>query len=1184
MKHQSQKVQSVRRLGYRSTRVAKALLLGAFTLFSQSRVSTPISSRNALTLHELNQIESNWPDVRRLFSPNQRLKLQHGYTGKLEVQDVVSGITIASVPDVRIMWIDDGSLLVQDLEAETLKIFDIYSGATRQALPGVRVQKCYAEVLASKVVLLIFDERVEVYGRPDASKPLVSFRPFVGSMRMTAMALSPNEGLALFASDSGGLKVYTTKDWQRQKSITGDFVQERLAIDDSGRYIAAVPDVSRDFSKPQPLRLLDTASHSEYVTQKHIVAGYLRLEFVTSHAGEALLRVGDDEFSVPDLQFRRRLGTRKDRGFFSGRNDRAFWMVDMGLKQIVFPLSQPPNNALWLNPERKTMEIKPVPNGWFRGARYSGSNNSYRSAVRSGGERIDLRVFNSSYAHVQSIDSGLELAVVRSGVEKITDQILISRDRLAVTNGQRIEIWSWKLGKLERAFDFDGVQILGSSVDGEYLFWVSKGALYKRQLSEEGAQPTKMCEVGFIPHELTPNLAGAVVTAIRDDYWKQCSDKAPRDGTFATSAFVHSFEGEHFSFEGAGEWLRVVDLREKDAKGNSAVTLNIRAEPSGAWFAYTPDGFWDSSDLKRPQPVAWKLAYKNRQGQADYEIIEFRQFRGRYRNGLIRDILTSNKEFRAIVLNLRDSAPDFGPRPKIELAIAKNLGGADIARVTASDQGGGVGMIQLLVNGAVQAKKKASECRPIRPGVQVCDFDLASVSSGRILAGANVVAAFATEKTDQILTTPVTAQWHSARVRLGNTMSAVAETQLGRRKIFALFVGTGQYNNRDLNLPLPERDAEAMSKVVGEAAKKMLETTEQVRVRLLTTSSAAPLSRPSKTNISNAIREARGWLQGEDLFMLYLSGHGLSAQVKDGAVPRSIYYYPTMEASSFEKSTKAFAEVSISSDELADWLKDLPQKQVLIIDTCQAGSAADQALGKWRDAAGDQRQALEDLQNGTGLFAIMASSSDRLAYESSVFGHGLLTYSLLLSLKTRDLGLGGRVDVMKWFEAARAEVPTLAARIQSSQIPEIAGRGRAFPIGIVSTAIKDRIDLKSSGLFLSRPRVLNLSESEWAQVVRQSLREAISTKANGKKSLFEYFDTELTSKDALQCNIELHRGDRGFSATVQLGNATFETPRRRIVESFPTRESLAQEVAKVIVALTEEFRTAFLKGRETSTP
>src|SRR5205823_7095414 len=128
---------------------------------------------------------------------------------------------------------------------------------------------------------------------------------------------------------------------------------------------------------------------------------------------------------------------------------------------------------------------------------------------------------------------------------------------------------------------------------------------------------------------------------------------------------------------------------------------------------------------------------------------------------------------------------------------------------------------------------------------------------------------------------------------------------------------------------------------------------------------------------------------------------------------------------------------AVTSTELTEWIKQIPAlKQVMILDTCAAGAAA-KKLTEQRNVTGDQIRAIERLRDRTGFHVLMGCAADKVSYEATQYAQGLLTYSLLESMKGAALRDDEFVDISKLFQYAADRVPQLAQHIGGIQKPMI---------------------------------------------------------------------------------------------------------------------------------------------------
>ncbi|MCB0552402.1 MAG: hypothetical protein KDD02_02535, partial [Phaeodactylibacter sp.] len=68
-------------------------------------------------------------------------------------------------------------------------------------------------------------------------------------------------------------------------------------------------------------------------------------------------------------------------------------------------------------------------------------------------------------------------------------------------------------------------------------------------------------------------------------------------------------------------------------------------------------------------------------------------------------------------------------------------------------------------------------------------------------------------------------------------------------------------------------------------------------------------------------------------------------------------------------------------------------------------------------------RALDRMKDRTGMFVLAGSAADKVSYEASQYGQGLLTYSILQGMSGFKLREDKYVDVALLFEYARDEVP-----------------------------------------------------------------------------------------------------------------------------------------------------------------
>lgn len=271
--------------------------------------------------------------------------------------------------------------------------------------------------------------------------------------------------------------------------------------------------------------------------------------------------------------------------------------------------------------------------------------------------------------------------------------------------------------------------------------------------------------------------------------------------------------------------------------------------------------------------------------------------------------------------------------------------------------------------------------------------------------------------------------------------------------MYAVFIGTSKYKFQQLSLTFPDQDASRMHEAIGQVGRKLFK--DNVETHLLNTDETQSAELPTKENIKALISNIASKAKATDTLLLYLSGHGITREDK--------FYYLTQNIPNAQIADPAIREkFAISTDDLVDWFKEVPAlRQVLIIDACDSGTVVDNFQTQGKSLNPDQIKALDRLKDRTGMFILTGSAGDKESFESSRFGQGILTYSLLLGMSGAALKEGEDfdfVDVMKLFQFSADEVPKLARQIDREQQPQIIGKA-GFDIGIVD----DEVDIPLPG-------------------------------------------------------------------------------------------------------------------------
>ena len=280
-----------------------------------------------------------------------------------------------------------------------------------------------------------------------------------------------------------------------------------------------------------------------------------------------------------------------------------------------------------------------------------------------------------------------------------------------------------------------------------------------------------------------------------------------------------------------------------------------------------------------------------------------------------------------------------------------------------------------------------------------------------------------------------------------------------KSRLFAVVIGSADYASDEMDLKYAAKDASDFHDALKMSATNLLGA-ENVTIRLLSTDNVNNSLKPTKTNIRRAFTDFSKNAQATDYLVVYMAGHGVNYTKGDN----TDFYYLTSSAKSDDiRDDGSRSKVAISSTEMTELFKSVAAlKQVLIVDACHSGSIDLEARAK-KTMSSDEVRALEKMKDRTGLFILAGSAADAVSYETSMYGQGLLTYSLLFGMKGAALRDNEFVDIIDLFQFAANKVPELAADIGGIQKPEIRVPAdvESFDIGLLRNEHKDKIKIKS---------------------------------------------------------------------------------------------------------------------------
>jgi len=293
-----------------------------------------------------------------------------------------------------------------------------------------------------------------------------------------------------------------------------------------------------------------------------------------------------------------------------------------------------------------------------------------------------------------------------------------------------------------------------------------------------------------------------------------------------------------------------------------------------------------------------------------------------------------------------------------------------------------------------------------------------------------------------------------------------------------LVVGINRYRDKALRLQYAVQDGQAITEIIRWTGAPLF---RDVRVIQLFDDQV------TIKGLEQAFRQVKETIVPQDVFMLYLAGHGVTLDGRYYFLPQDFRYY----------NEEAVRKNAINQDHLQSWLADIPaRKSLVLIDTCESGSFS-QSMVAMRGMA--EKTAIAKLTRATGRATIVASTDVQPAAEGYQ-GHRVFTYVLLQGMRHADAQYGNRDGYTGLFELAayvNDQVPAITMNaFNFEQIPQVHMVGMDFPIGVVRVREK-------------------ITSQNWRSDLVQVLliRES---KTTGIASYFEAFESEVSAKDGLK--------------------------------------------------------------------
>lgn len=446
---------------------------------------------------------------------------------------------------------------------------------------------------------------------------------------------------------------------------------------------------------------------------------------------------------------------------------------------------------------------------------------------------------------------------------------------------------------------------------------------------------------------------------------------------------------------------------------------------SNDWVVTTPSGLFDATD------GAKAMMYYIVDYQEEKIVVSLDQLEERYwQPGLLGAVLGIT-QYPVRDVGIFNNLPLF---PSIEKSTHIE---SDQLIIKLRERNGGLGKLSLKING----RRVAEDLNPLPQRKKELNLDLKQYARYLRTDTLNILELEAYESKDYLKSEPYILDYQASVKGRGEGAAAdnsLTNNCLSPRHLYLIIVGTSSYPYGVDSLPSADEDAVEMARVLRVSGQQLYD--DRVHLKLLSTKAGET---PSKANIKAAFRAYQDSASVCDVLVVFFAGHG-SNWGKDG--DKSNFYYLTKDITFGRLNDDGIRQAyAISDQELTEWMTKIPaQNQLLILDACNSGQAAINMGGiVSRDLNPDKVVAFNLMSGNTGSYVISGSSESGASFESAVFGHGLLTYSLLEGINGTALE-GSKIDVLPLLLKSYKRVGELAESLGQVQTPIIAKpRGNA---------------------------------------------------------------------------------------------------------------------------------------------
>ncbi len=384
-------------------------------------------------------------------------------------------------------------------------------------------------------------------------------------------------------------------------------------------------------------------------------------------------------------------------------------------------------------------------------------------------------------------------------------------------------------------------------------------------------------------------------------------------------------------------------------------------------------------------------------------------------------------------------------------------------------------------------------------------------------------------------------------------------------KLYAVMIGINDYKDDQLDLNYPVKDATDLARAVETSAKQLLGEDNVYTYNIHSNAFADDgYTTPEKEGIRKALEDIGSKAQPEDVIMIFFAGHGIMQGEEE-----KTFTFLTAEASKYNP-------IGISTKELQNWLsyegphQMLANKTILIFDACHSGQVTEELLALARDDEETERiRQVEDLKDKSGMFILAASAPNQSAYELPQYEQGLLTYSLLYTIKNNPevLDEGKYLNVQKWFLESEEYLQELVRSMGYEQDAQPFGSAN-IRIGVVNEEVRKSIQLAEDKPVIYCANVLNEATFSDNLHMKEKINNCLNKASErGNNSPFIY--SRIESPGANLINIMYHVDGDKVSCKVNLFKNGEQLHQSNIAGNINDLDALSEKIIDEVAIYAE---------------